>query len=224
MDINPKSIRIRNSQLFVSGSLYGFTNGSTFNRIHQSSPVKETTESTTQHSNAQPDEQLNYSSDPSSDPSPSATSETSLTVSKDWLQSVLICLWNSRSLLNKIKLFHSFVYSSHQIFAVTESWCSPDVYNNELFPPYITVYRKDRNSKGAVSFLVFIPQFPLISYHPLCLLNWFVWKYSFQNQLSFVWYIFLHSLMLSTRPVWSYFSLLWLHILSFFLVILIFLM
>ena len=55
----------------------------------------------------------------------------------------------SRSLLNKIKQFHSFVYSSpHQIFAVTESWCTPDVYNNELFPPHISVYSKDRSTTG----------------------------------------------------------------------------
>ncbi len=52
-------------------------------------------------------------------------------------------------MVNKSKLFYSFVLSSQiDIFSITETWCTPDIYDLELFPPNFAVYRKDRNSRG----------------------------------------------------------------------------
>lgn len=52
-------------------------------------------------------------------------------------------------MVNKLKVFHSFVsVSDFQILAITETWCSKDVLDNEIFPPGYNVYRKDRDSRG----------------------------------------------------------------------------
>ena len=58
-------------------------------------------------------------------------------------------MWNARSIVNELRLFQSFVYSSSAlVFAITESWLSPSIYDNEILPHCFTVYRRDRDSRG----------------------------------------------------------------------------
>ena len=60
-----------------------------------------------------------------------------------------ICLWNARSIVNKLHNFSSFVYTSnYQIIAVTETWLTSSIYNNEILPSNFTVYRNDRGTRG----------------------------------------------------------------------------
>ena len=60
-----------------------------------------------------------------------------------------VYLWNSRSLVNKLKNFNSFTLTSnYKIYGITETWLSDHIYNNEIFPPNCTIYRKDRSSRG----------------------------------------------------------------------------
>ena len=61
---------------------------------------------------------------------------------------VPVLLWNSRSIVNKLKQFNTFVHTSnYKIYGLTETWFSD--HNNETFPPkFITDYRKDRSSRG----------------------------------------------------------------------------
>ena len=66
-----------------------------------------------------------------------------------------VFLWNSRSLVNKLVNFQTFVYSSsYHIFAVTETWLSSFILNGELIPTGFTIYRQDRNSRGGGVMLV----------------------------------------------------------------------
>ena len=56
---------------------------------------------------------------------------------------------NARSLTKKLPSFHSFVYSSlPDVIAVTETWLSDSMFNNEVLPNGYSVYRKDRQSRG----------------------------------------------------------------------------
>lgn len=74
---------------------------------------------------------------------------------------ISVCLWNSRSLVNKSKLFYPFTISSNlDIFAITETWCTPEVYNNELFNSNYSVFRKDRSSRGGGVLLAVNNSFP----------------------------------------------------------------
>ena len=58
-------------------------------------------------------------------------------------------MWNSRSIVNKLRCFQSFIYAHDYSFIVlTETWLHDYIYNNELIPSGYTIYRKDRNSKG----------------------------------------------------------------------------
>ena len=60
-----------------------------------------------------------------------------------------VCLWNSRSLVNKLTSFQSFVYSSKfNIFAITETWLSSSVFDNEILPSGFTIFRRDHGSRG----------------------------------------------------------------------------
>ena len=59
------------------------------------------------------------------------------------------CLWNSRSIVNKLRCFQSFIYAHDFSFIVlTETWLHDYIYNNELLPTGFTIFRKDRSSKG----------------------------------------------------------------------------
>lgn len=46
-------------------------------------------------------------------------------------------------------MFNTFVsVSDYKIIAITETWCSATILDNEIFPPGFTIYRRDRDSRG----------------------------------------------------------------------------
>ena len=52
-----------------------------------------------------------------------------------------VCLWNARSLVNKLHNLSSFVYSlNYQIIAITETWLTSSIYDNEILPSQFTIY------------------------------------------------------------------------------------
>ena len=54
-----------------------------------------------------------------------------------------------RSLVNKLSLFQSFVYSNDfEILCVCETWLSDNIYDHEILPVNFVLYRKDRPSRG----------------------------------------------------------------------------
>ena len=56
---------------------------------------------------------------------------------------------NTRSLVNKMDLFQNYVYSnSPDIIAVTETWLSDKIFDNEILPKNYTIIRKDRKTRG----------------------------------------------------------------------------
>ena len=60
-----------------------------------------------------------------------------------------ICLWNARSIVNKLHNFSSFAYTSnYQIIAVTETWLTSSIYNKEILPSNFAIYRNDRGTRG----------------------------------------------------------------------------
>ena len=73
-----------------------------------------------------------------------------------------MCLWNSRSIVNKLSHFHSFVYSS---LNVTETWLHDSVCNGEVLPSHYNICRCDRSSRGGGVLLA------IYSYLPSSLLN-----------------------------------------------------
>ena len=53
-----------------------------------------------------------------------------------------VYLWNSRSLVNKLKNFNSFILTSnYKIYGITKTWLSDHIYNHEIFPPNCIIYR-----------------------------------------------------------------------------------
>ena len=80
---------------------------------------------------------------------PSSISPPGMDVSShsiDWLR---VCLFNSRSLVNKLSNFQSFVYTSNfNILCITETWLTDSVFDLEILPTDFTIYRKDRHSRG----------------------------------------------------------------------------
>ena len=60
-----------------------------------------------------------------------------------------VCKWNARtcSLVNKIRNFQLFVYSSSfSAFAITETWLSNHMFDNEVLPHNFIVYSNNRAS------------------------------------------------------------------------------
>ena len=56
---------------------------------------------------------------------------------------------NTRSIVNKMDLFQNYVYSnSPDIIAVTETWLSEKIFDNEILPNNYTIIRKDRKTLG----------------------------------------------------------------------------
>ena len=56
---------------------------------------------------------------------------------------------NTRSLVNKLSNFQSFICSSDfSILCITETWLSKDIFDNEIIPSGYTIYRKDTDSRG----------------------------------------------------------------------------
>ena len=66
-----------------------------------------------------------------------------------------VCLWNCCSVVNKLSHFKSFIHTSDfHIFAVTESWCSPYIYDNEITPLDYFIFCKNHDSRGGGVFLI----------------------------------------------------------------------
>ena len=60
-----------------------------------------------------------------------------------------LCYLNSRSLVNKLSNFQSYVYSTpYNIYCITETWLSDSIFDCEILPCGYTLYRKDRASRG----------------------------------------------------------------------------
>ena len=60
-----------------------------------------------------------------------------------------LCLWNARSLVNKLRSFQSFIYSSSfSIYAITETWLTSSIFDGELLPSDYSIYRHDRPTRG----------------------------------------------------------------------------
>ena len=56
-------------------------------------------------------------------------------------------LWNSRSLVNKLSGFQAHIYSSSlDVIAITESWLTQYIYDNEILPIGYNIFRHDRTS------------------------------------------------------------------------------
>ena len=60
------------------------------------------------------------------------------------------CLFNARSLTNKLSTFQSYVYSNRlNIYCITETWLTCNgIFNNEILPTGYTIFRKDRDTHG----------------------------------------------------------------------------
>ena len=84
-----------------------------------------------------------------------------------------VCLWNARSIVNKLSGLLSFVYfSSIAIFALTETWLSDSFCDGEILPSHFTVYRRDRSSRGGGVVLA-VHSSP---YHPHILIPLLTWR------------------------------------------------
>ena len=60
-----------------------------------------------------------------------------------------VCLYNIRSVVNKLAKFQSFVYASNfNVFCITESWLSSSIYDQEILHSNYVLYRNDRVSRG----------------------------------------------------------------------------
>ena len=60
-----------------------------------------------------------------------------------------VCVFNCRSLINKLSSFQSFVYSSDFTFVcLTETWLGDHVSDGEILPNGFVLYRKDRPRCG----------------------------------------------------------------------------
>ncbi len=132
--VETKSIRIRDTKLFVDNQLYGEASGSSFVQasLSQSGSANPTPEGGSPNLSPKGG---------SSNPSPEGGSSP-----QDWLQ---VCLFNAQSLANQLLNFQSFVYmSSYLILAVTETWLSPHILVNEILPSSFCIYRRDRPTRG----------------------------------------------------------------------------
>ena len=57
------------------------------------------------------------------------------------------CLFNAKSIVNKLNNY--YVYSmDFSIVALTETWLTDSIFNNEILPRDFSIYRKDRRSIG----------------------------------------------------------------------------
>ena len=77
----------------------------------------------------------------------------------NWL--LQICLWNCRSLVNKLSEFQSYVYScTHDVFVLTETWLSQDIFDKEILPTAFNIYCNDRASRGGGVLIAINNSFP----------------------------------------------------------------
>ena len=70
------------------------------------------------------------------------------------MTSIQLYFYNCRSVVNKLNLFQSFISTSDfSVFVITESWCSPYIFDAEIIPPNFLIFRKDRPSRGGGVFI-----------------------------------------------------------------------
>ena len=56
---------------------------------------------------------------------------------------------NTRSIVNKLTQFNSLIYyKDYDIIAITETWLSDNLLDQEIIPTSYTIYRKDRSPRG----------------------------------------------------------------------------
>jgi len=56
---------------------------------------------------------------------------------------------NIRSIVNKLSSFQTLIYShDFDFIAITETWLSDNIFDNEILPTNYTIYRNDRGSRG----------------------------------------------------------------------------
>lgn len=62
---------------------------------------------------------------------------------------ITCCYLNIRSLVNKLSLFQSYVYSfDFDVICLTETWLSSSIFDQEILPTNYNIYRKDRPTRG----------------------------------------------------------------------------
>ena len=174
--VSCQDIKIHNSRLYVknklcgsvtkTGSEYSYTqhgsslpptssvvhNDNTHNSIPIVSAVSVAMKSPQSSNNTCPDAVIvdctpQHCSQNRSSPTPVSGDDTG---QSDWLHlTVFLCCHNLRSLVNKLSLFQSYVYSTpFNVYCITETWLKDDIYDNEILPAEYTLYRKDRSSRG----------------------------------------------------------------------------
>ena len=129
--VDRHSIKLRKSSIFVSGQLHG----KVINFQFTSSPNLDDLAPT-------------LSNLPNKEPTNNSTATTS--AESAWLSHTIpVCLWNSRSLSNKLRNFQSFVYSSpFLILAITETWLHLSIFDSEVLPSGFVIFRHDRPTRG----------------------------------------------------------------------------
>ena len=67
-----------------------------------------------------------------------------------------LCLYNCRSLTNKLIDFQNFVYSSnYNLIGLTETWLDSNILDNEILPKGYIIYRRDRCTRGGGVLIAF---------------------------------------------------------------------
>ena len=129
-----RSFKISNTRLYLNGRLHGKVVDSTYSLVPFLSDLAPTLSN------------LSNTSAPNGDDIQSPPTQTPTPSSSNWIS---LCLWNSRSLVNKLCDFQSFIYSSSfNVIAIVENWLSPFIADNEIFPTGFTIHSKDRESCG----------------------------------------------------------------------------
>lgn len=137
--MDKSSIKIKGNSLFVNGHLYGKVNNESV--FHTTQDETGTTTTQQQVTSTTPHESIdNCASTPDS---------VSIPKGLDWLDhtnNVEIRLWNSRSIVNKLKHFQTFIQLSN--LHLPNLGVLHTLMVTRLFPPDYTIYRTDRIGRG----------------------------------------------------------------------------
>ena len=141
-----KSIRI-NSQtkkIYLNNQVYGKIKNSKF--VHSTQHSAPSSSSNSQPHASQPS--VNQESLITlASPTPTANDTTNTTKQVQWLGHV--CYLNIRSIVNKINILQSFVYSRFpDIIGVTEIWLSDKLFDSKILPHDYSIIRKYHQSRG----------------------------------------------------------------------------
>lgn len=64
-------------------------------------------------------------------------------------ESITVCFFNARSLVNKLPQFQSLVLSlNYDVICVTETWLTDLIFDQEILPSNYIIHRNDRKSRG----------------------------------------------------------------------------